>query len=109
MIPMNLLGPGKKATYLNTGTWIWKGDFSEATDETWQDLIHHPEKYMNQRNLTYARIDFDKAGKLVSARLEQAGQSPEPYPEPDPQPEPGLWAKLILGLKHFFARLFKKA
>ena len=24
MIPMNLLGPGKKATYLNTGTWSKK-------------------------------------------------------------------------------------
>ncbi|HEY52003.1 MAG TPA: hypothetical protein G4N94_00925, partial [Caldilineae bacterium] len=96
------------AIYLNTGTWIWKGDFSEATDETWQDLINHPEKYMNQRNLTYARIDFDKAGKLASARLEHAGQPPEPYPEPSPQPEPSLWAKLILRIKHFFASLFKR-
>ena len=96
------------AIYLNTGTWIWKGDFSEATDETWQDLIHHPEKYMNQRNLTYARIDFDKAGKIVSAHLEHAGQDPEPYPEPGPQPEPGLWTKLILGIKYFFASIFKR-
>ena len=24
MVPMNLLGPGKKATYLNTGTWSKK-------------------------------------------------------------------------------------
>ncbi len=24
MVPMNLLGPGKKATYLNTGTWAKK-------------------------------------------------------------------------------------
>ena len=96
------------AIYLNTGTWIWKGDFSEASDETWQDLIHHPEKYMNQRNLTYARIDFDKAGKIASARLERAGQEPEPYPEPEPQPEPSLWAKFLLGIKHFFASLFKR-
>ncbi len=94
------------AIYLNTGAWIWKGDFAEATDETWQDLILHPEKYMNQRNLTYARIDLNKAGKIVSARLERAGQAPDPYPDPGPQPAPSLWAKIILGINHFFAELF---
>ena len=96
------------AKYINTGTWIWKGDFTEATDETWQDLINHPEKYMNQRDLSYARIDLDRAGQIVSARLERAGQGPDPIPEPGPQPEPGFWAKLLLGIKHFFDSLFKR-
>ncbi len=96
------------ATYLNTGAWIWKGDFTEATDETWQDLINNPGKYMNQRNLTYARIDYDDAGQIVSARLERAGQGPDPYPEPDPQPDPGFWAKLLLGIKRFFEGLFNR-
>ena len=66
------------AIYLNTGTWIWKGDFTEATDETWQDLINHPEKYMNERDLSYARIDFNKAGQMISARLERTGRAPTP-------------------------------
>jgi len=96
------------AMYLNTGTWIWKGDFAEATDESWQDLINNPEKYMHRRDLSYARIDLDKNGQITSARLERAGQAPDPIPEPDPQPEPSFWAKLLLGIRHFFKSLFNR-
>lgn len=96
------------AMYLNTGTWIWKGDFTEATDETWRDLINHPDKYMYRRDLSYARIDLDKNGQIISARLERAGQAPDPIPEPDPQPEPSFWAKLLLGIRHFFKSLFNR-
>ncbi len=96
------------AMYLNTGAWIWKGDFAEATDETWQDLINHPEKYMNQRDLRYARIDLDKSGQIVSARLVRAVPGSDLVPVPNPQPEPSFWAKLLLGIKQFFSRLFKR-
>jgi hypothetical protein len=96
------------AMYLNTGAWIWKGDFAEATDEIWQDLINHPEKYMNQRDLRYARIDLDKSGQIVSARLVRAVPGSDLVPVPNPQPEPGFWAKLLLGIKQFFSSLFKR-
>lgn len=93
-------------TYLNTGTWIWKGDFTDAPDETWQDLLDNPEKYAYERDLTYARIDYDEAGKITSARLERVGEAPDPHPDPGPQPDLGFWAKILLAIKHFFKGLF---
>ena len=96
------------AIYLNTGTWIWKGDFSEASDKLWQDLVAHPEKYANVRDLTYARIDYDESGAITSARLERVGEAPGPHPDPDSQPDPGFWAKLLLTIKNFFKGLFGK-
>lgn len=50
------------AIYINTGTWIWRGDFSQADEETWRDLMDHPERYARERTLHYARIDYDDEG-----------------------------------------------
>ena len=92
--------------YLNTGAWIWKGDFEKAGEQTWQDLIRHPEKYEEERDLTYARIDYDEEGRIVGAWLGRVGPAPGPLPDPGPQPEPSLWAKILLGIKHLWERLF---
>ena len=95
------------ARYLNTGTWIWGADFREAPDNLWQDLFAHPEKYSQARDLSYARIDFSEHGALTQVRLERAGAPPTPpAPPPEPQPQPGLWARLLLGVRAFFRRLF---
>ncbi len=51
------------ATYINTGTWTWRADFSGAGKSTWQDLFLHPERFTNDCQLTYARIDYDEAGR----------------------------------------------
>lgn len=91
------------ATYLNTGTWIWKADFSESPEEVWRDLIAHPEKYMNSRHLTYARVDIDAAGDLIAARLLSANELPPPPAPPDPQPKPGFWARFVLSMRTIFA------
>ncbi len=95
------------ARYLNTGTWIWGMDFREAPDNVWQDLFAHPEKYSQKRDLTFARIDHDEAGAITQVKLDRVGAPPTPPPPPpDPQPEPGLWARLLLGVRAFFRRLF---
>ena len=91
------------ATYLNTGTWVWKADFSESPEEVWRDLISHPEKYMNSRHLTYARVDIDPSGEITNARLLSANDPPSPPDPPDPQPQPGVWARFILVIRSIIA------
>ena len=56
------------ATYINTGTWTWSGDFTKAGAKTWQDLFKHPDKYASDRVLTFARIDYNQAGQAVGRR-----------------------------------------
>jgi len=51
------------ATYINTGTWTWSGDFTKAGAKTWQDLFNNPDKYAGDRTLSFARIDYDAAGQ----------------------------------------------
>jgi len=93
------------AVYLNTGTWIWKANFKNSPESVWRDLIQHPEKYMNQRHLTYARVDIAEDGRITSARLLMANDLPDPPAPPAPMPPAGLWAKFILGLRTVVAKI----
>lgn len=95
------------ALYLNTGTWIWQGDFRQVTDATWQDLILHPDKYANARDLTFARIDFDASGQISAVRLDRAGASPVPPTPPDPQPRPRFFTRLLLAIRGLFRFVFR--
>lgn len=54
--------------YVNSGTWTWRGDFSQAGPQTWQELFEHPEKFTMERQLSYVRVDYDQTGR-PSARL----------------------------------------
>ncbi len=63
--------------YLNSGAWVWRGDFSSAGPATWADLFRHPEKYASQRDLSYVRVDYDEKGEPC-ARLLRVGASPGP-------------------------------
>ena len=91
------------ALYLNTGTWIWKMNFKHASDEVWRDLIAHPEKYIHQRFLTYARIDLSDKGAIQSARLLLADAPSAPPEPPEPMPPAGLWARFVLGMRKIIA------
>ena len=93
------------AVYLNTGTWIWKMNFKDASDAVWYDLIAHPEKYMYRRELTYARIDIDGSGKITGARLLLANEPEAPPPPPETPPPDGLWARGVLWLRQVLAKL----
>lgn len=54
--------------YLNSGTWTWRGDFSQAGPQSWRELFEHPERFTMQRQLPYVRVDYNEAGR-PSARL----------------------------------------
>jgi len=84
---------------------IWKANFRDSPDEVWRDLTTHPQKYMNQRSLAYARIDIAGDGSIVAARLLRANDPPAPPDPPDPMPEPGLWARFVLMLRKIVAKV----
>ncbi len=93
------------AIYLNTGAWVWNADFGQASEAVWHDLITHPEKYMHQRRLTYARIDISDDSSITVARLLQVNDPPPPPPPPGETTKPGLWARLVLGLRKVVSML----
>lgn len=63
MVPMNLLGPGKKATYLNTGTWAKKAikeaklfgdiDVAYSSEETSFNRVPTDDEYDVQADAEY--------------------------------------------------------
>ena len=65
--------------YFNSGTWVWRGDFSTAGPFTWEDLFRHPEKYARMRDLTYVRVDYRKNGEPKPS-LKRVGSQPQPIP-----------------------------
>ncbi|HIC88727.1 MAG TPA: hypothetical protein EYP04_04930 [Anaerolineae bacterium] len=81
------------ATYANTGTWVWRGDFSQAPRQKWADLFRHPEKYSQERLLSYLRIDYDAQGKPVPSLLEVT-RAPAPT-KPDQEERFGCLGALL--------------
>ena len=68
--------------YVNSGAWVWRGDFAGADRETWRDLFEHPEKYSERRELTYVRVDYDAEGRpRAELHVLRTG---EPQPEKPP-------------------------
>ncbi len=63
--------------YINSGAWVWRGDFSTAGPDTWADLFQHPDLYASRRDLTYVRIDYDEHEEPC-ARLMHAVPPPKP-------------------------------
>ncbi len=55
--------------YINSGTWTWRADMGGAGKETWRDLFEHPERFTDDRLLSYVRIDYEgeePKGRLLS-------------------------------------------
>jgi UDP-2,3-diacylglucosamine pyrophosphatase LpxH len=55
-------------TYINSGTWTWRADFGGSSTQTWKDLFAYPERFTDDRVLSYVRIDYDEEGQ-PSGRL----------------------------------------
>ena len=55
-------------TYINSGTWTWRADFGSSDEQTWKNLFAHPERFTDDRVLSYVRIDYDAEGQ-PSGRL----------------------------------------
>jgi UDP-2,3-diacylglucosamine pyrophosphatase LpxH len=49
--------------YINSGTWTWRADFGSSGKETWKDLFTHPERFTEDRVLSYVRVDYDQDGQ----------------------------------------------
>ena len=98
------------ATYINSGTWIWNGNFSHATAAQWEDLFRRPSNYATQRRLTYVRVDYDATGKPTVRLLEVGAPTPpvvdatgagNVHPAPAPSSRRGcLPALLMLPWRH---------
>jgi UDP-2,3-diacylglucosamine pyrophosphatase LpxH len=56
--------------YINSGTWTWKGDFTGVGEGAWRELFEHPERFTDDRLLTYVRVDYDEAGQPHGRLLE---------------------------------------
>jgi hypothetical protein len=55
--------------YINSGTWTWRADMGGAGKETWRELFEHPERFTEDRLLSYVRIDYEgeePKGQLLS-------------------------------------------
>ena len=67
-------------TYINSGTWTWRADFGSSGKETWQMLFLHPERFTEDRTLSYVRIDYDDegqpSGQLMCYEAGARGMSP---------------------------------
>jgi UDP-2,3-diacylglucosamine pyrophosphatase LpxH len=102
------------AVYANTGTWTWRADFSGADEQRWREIFEHPERFSDDRNLSYVRIDYDEAGQPVGQLLAYQPQPglravgkqqtfaekvPVPhanlFPLPPPASPPSLWGRIL--------------
>ncbi len=57
---MDILDGG---VYVNTGTWTWWRDFSQADLEMWRRLLADPGAFMTPHYLTYVRVEHDPDGR----------------------------------------------
>ncbi len=55
--------------YFNSGTWTWRADFGGSGKETWKELFAHPERFTDDRVLSYVRIDYDEEGQPSGSLL----------------------------------------
>jgi len=90
------------ATYINTGTWTWVGDFTKAGAKTWQELFRNPDKFAKDRTLSFARIDYDQTGQPVGRRDDY---HPQPVVPPRLKPvERSLWQRLCDWFRGLWSR-----
>jgi len=86
--------------YINSGTWTWRADLSAAGEQTWRDLFEHPERFTDERLLSYVRINYDDDGEPsghLMAYDPPAGPSPEEG-DRDPEPSASFWDRLTAWL-----------
>ena len=57
-------------TYFNSGTWTWHANFGTVGKETWRELFEHPDRFTEDRRLSYVRIDYDADDRPTGRLLE---------------------------------------
>lgn len=61
-------------TYVNTGTWTWWRDFSQASLEMWRQLLVNPDAFMTPHYLTYIRVNYDPDGRPQASLHDLSGE-----------------------------------
>lgn len=90
------------ACYINSGSWTWRADFTGEGKQSWNDLFAHPERFTQDRQLSYVRVDYDGAGKPV-------GQLQSTAPSGSSKPwRLGWWRRMKLGMSRFLQRFSRK-
>ena len=87
--------------YINSGTWTWRADFGEAGKETWRELFEHPERFTNDRLLSYVRVDYDDEGRPVGW-LEAYDPAAPPREEEIVDEPASWWDRLVAWFKGLF-------
>lgn len=95
--------------YINSGTWTWRADFGGAGKETWKELFEHPERFTDDRLLSYVRVDYDDSGQPVGHLLTyQPGEEPPippTPPSPPTPPAPSPWERCVAWLRGLWERI----
>ncbi len=87
-------------TYINSGTWTWRADFTAADKGTWKDLFEHPERFTEDRLLSYVRIDYDDAGQPSGNLLSyEPAEEPPAQERPTVSAPPSFWERLVAWFK----------
>ncbi len=90
--------------YINSGTWTWRADFGQEGKETWRDLFAHPERFTQDRLLSYVRIDYDEAGQPVGTlRVRHPGEGALPLTFPETLAS--LWHQAVRWLQELWTTL----
>ncbi len=56
--------------YINSGTWTWRAELGGVGEWAWWELFRHPERFIDDRLLTYVRVDYDETGRPHGRLLE---------------------------------------
>ena len=91
--------------YINSGTWTWRADFSGAGKETWKDLFEHPERFTDDRLLSYVRIDYDEAGQPLGQLLTYEPSLLPEEPEEIVEEITSLWQRFVNWLRTLWASI----
>lgn len=76
---MDILDGG---VYVNTGTWTWWRDFSQADLKTWRRLLADPGAFMTPHYLTYVRVEHAPDGRPQATLHDLSGALALPEARP---------------------------
>jgi hypothetical protein len=89
--------------YINSGTWTWIADLGDDGKERWRELFNHPERFTNDRRLSYVRINYDEAGEPSGELLSyEPGEKPNPETSSEPL---SLWERITGWFRRLWASL----
>ncbi|MGD8625290.1 MAG: hypothetical protein PVJ34_12180 [Anaerolineae bacterium] len=90
------------ARYVNSGTWTWRMDLSEAGADVWRELFAHPERFTAEQRLTYVRVDYDREGQPTGRLVDHRPH----FPTGGAGEQGSFWSRLLDRLRALWRRLW---